>query len=50
MNLFEEATEIPPEHFIQGGEYLHGFKKSTGGDNFEEKKEATAKFKLDEDD
>ena len=24
LNIFEEATEIPQDHFITGGDYLNG--------------------------
>ena len=35
LNIFEEATEIPQDHFITGGDYLNGGssvnKKKEGG-------------------
>jgi len=50
LNIFEEATEIPHDHFIQGGEYLNGNPPpGQKAGNIEDKKEATAKFSLEED-
>ena len=41
LNIFEEATEIPQDHFITGGDYLNG------GSSVNKKKEGASAPKED---